>query len=270
MVDDLLATEGMLTSIRTGLAAAAAISADTKVVQLQQAAAGLQAGMDYTIVRTLLPDDYRVTLQNVLLAVGGGSDQTVDTVNAWARGGAPANEPPTISGTPQSQVNVDTPYDFLPSASDPNAGDALTYSISGRPSWASFSTSTGRLTGTPGVGDVGTYSNITISVSDGQSSDSIGPFSIVVQGSSVGSVTLSWSAPTQNEDGTPLTDLDGYRIYWGTTPGSYPSSVTIDNESVTTYVVDNLAPGTYEFVATSFNTSGVESGYSSPATRTVQ
>ena len=83
-------------------------------------------------------------------------------------------------------------------------------------------------------------------------------------------MTLNWTAPTENEDGTPLTDLAGYRIYWGTTPGSYPDSVTLDNPGLTTHVVENLAPGTYEFVATSFNTAGVESSYSNPATKTVQ
>lgn len=84
------------------------------------------------------------------------------------------------------------------------------------------------------------------------------------------SVTLNWTPPTHNEDGSPLIDLAGFRIYWGTTPGSYPNSVTIGDPSATTYVVDNLSPGTYEFVATAFNTSGVESAYSSPATKVVQ
>ena len=121
----------------------------------------------------------------------------------------------------------------------------------------------------PQAGDVGTYSGISITVSDGQAQDTLGPFTITVQAISLGSVTLNWVAPTQNEDGSPLMDLDGYRIYWGTTPGTYPNSVTIDNETVTTYVVDNLAPGTYEFVATSFNTSGIESDYSAPATKVV-
>jgi hypothetical protein len=82
-------------------------------------------------------------------------------------------------------------------------------------------------------------------------------------------VTLSWTPPTQNEDGTALTDLAGYWIYWGTSPGSYPDSVKIDNPGLSTYVVDNLVPGTYEFVATSFNASGVESVYSNPATKVV-
>jgi hypothetical protein len=67
-----------------------------------------------------------------------------------------------------------------------------------------------------------------------------------------------------------LTDLAGYKIYWGTTAGNYPNSVTINDATATTYVVDNLAPGAYEFVATSFNTSNVESSYSTPATKVVQ
>jgi hypothetical protein len=106
-------------------------------------------------------------------------------------------------------------------------------------------------------------------VSDGQETVSLASFSISVEAISLGSATLSWTAPTQNEDGTTLTDLAGYKLYWGTTPGSYTESVTIDNPSVLTYVVENLAPGTYEFVATSFNTSGVESRYSGAATKLV-
>jgi hypothetical protein len=80
---------------------------------------------------------------------------------------------------------------------------------------------------------------------------------------------LSWIAPTENEDGTPLTDLAGYRIYWGTTPGMYTDSVTLDNPGLTSYVVENLAPGTYEFVATSYDEEGVESAYSNLATKVV-
>jgi hypothetical protein len=48
---------------------------------------------------------------------------------------------------------------------------------------------------------------------------------------------LSWTPPTENDDGTALTDFDGYKIYWETTPGNYPNSVTID-EGLTTKVVN--------------------------------
>ena len=100
---------------------------------------------------------------------------------------------------------------------------------------------------------------------------SLPAFSITVQDPTVtlGSVTLSWTAPTQNEDGSDLIDLDGYKLYWGTTPGSYSNSVTINDETATSFLVDNLVSGTYEFVATSFNTSGVESTYSNPTTKVV-
>ncbi len=179
-----------------------------------------------------------------------------------------SNSGPTISGNPPAQVNANSQYNFTPTASDPD-GDNLTFSVSGLPGWASFDTSNGRISGTPGDADVGTYSGIAITVSDGSASATLGPFSITVNSISLGSVTLSWTPPTQNEDGTQLTDLAGYWIYWGTTPGSYPDSVKIDNPGLTSYVVENLVPGTYEFVATSFNASGIESVYSNPATKVV-
>ena len=52
-------------------------------------------------------------------------------------------------------------------------------------------------------------------------------------------------------------------------PASTPNWVRIDNPGITSYVVDNLTVGTYEFVATSFNDAGVESVYSNPATKVV-
>jgi len=179
------------------------------------------------------------------------------------------NTPPTISGTPAAEVTANSVYSFTPTAEDAD-GDSLSFSIDGLPGWASFDSQTGELSGTPADADVAVYGDIRIAVTDGTDSAELGPFSITVVAVSLGSVTLNWTAPTENEDGTPLTDLAGYRIYWGTTPGSYPDSVTLDNPGLTTHVVENLAPGTYEFVATSFNTAGVESSYSNPATKTVQ
>ena len=106
-------------------------------------------------------------------------------------------------------------------------------------------------------------------MSDGQASDTLGPFTITVDAISLGSVTLDWTAPTLNEDGSALTDLAGYRLYWGTAAGSYTQSVTINNPSVLTYTVDNLSPDTYYFVVTAFDAAGTESRYSGMATRVV-
>ena len=173
-----------------------------------------------------------------------------------------------MSGNPAGLVGVHGSYFFPPSAGDPD-DDLLTFSVTGLPDWASFNSSTGLITGTPTSADVGTYSNIRITVSDGTMSTSLATFSITVEAVSLGSVTLNWIPATQNEDGTALTDLAGYRIYWRTTPGSYPNSVTIDNPGLSSYVVENLMPGTYAFVATSINASGVESVYSNSATKFV-
>ena len=208
------------------------------------------------------------TYSNIVITVTDGSASASLAPFSVVVNDVP-NSAPSISGTAAPEVTAGSDYSFTPTANDAD-GDTLTFSISGLPRWASFNESTGELSGTPQPGDVGTYSNIVITVTDGSASASLAPFSVVVNAIANSSVTLSWTAPTENEDGSTLTDLDGYKIYWGTTPGSYPESVTIDNESITTYVVENIAPGTYEFVATSFNQSGVESRYSSPVTKVVE
>lgn len=178
------------------------------------------------------------------------------------------NTAPSIKGSPAAEVAATNEYSFRPVASDPN-GDTLTFSISGLPRWASFNSSNGELSGTPQSDDVGTYSNIIITATDGTDSVSIGPFAIIVSDTTYGSVTLSWTAPTENVDGSALTDLDGYRLYWRKISGNIRDSVTIDNASITTYVIENIPSGTYEFSATSFNKAGVESRYSNSATKIV-
>ncbi len=80
------------------------------------------------------------------------------------------------------------------------------------------------------------------------------------------SVTLSWDPPTTNTDGTPLTDLAGYRVYYGNSPGSYSYSIDVGN--VTTFTLSNLTSGTYYFAVTAYNSSGIESGFSNEVSKT--
>jgi hypothetical protein len=93
---------------------------------------------------------------------------------------AAAGQPPVISGTPATTVTAGTAYSFKPTASDPQ-GNTLTFSVKNPPSWASFSSSTGLLSGTPTSANVGTFSNIVISASDGTLSASLAAFAIQVQ-----------------------------------------------------------------------------------------
>ncbi len=83
------------------------------------------------------------------------------------------------------------------------------------------------------------------------------------------SALLSWNAPTANDDGTPLTDLAGYYVHYGTSPRNY--SDHIDVGKVVTYSVNNLSTGvTYYFSTTAYDTSGNESAYSNEVSAAFQ
>ena len=84
-----------------------------------------------------------------------------------------------------------------------------------------------------------------------------------------GTALLSWIPPTDNTDGSSLTDLVGYKIRYGTSSGSYSDTITINNPGITSYLVENLASAEWHFVMTSFNSSGIESSYSSEVSKTV-
>lgn len=180
----------------------------------------------------------------------------------------PSNQAPTISGTAPASVNASSLYSFVPTAADAD-GDTLAFSIQNKPSWATFNTATGRLSGTPAASDVGTYSNIMISVNDGTVSASLNAFAIAVTTVSNGRATLSWTAPTENTDGSALSNLAGYRIRYGTSAAALTSTIVIDNASVTTYVVEDLAPATWYFAVTAVNSQGAESSYSNVANKQI-
>lgn len=87
---------------------------------------------------------------------------------------------------------------------------------------------------------------------------------------SYGTATLSWLPPTENTDGTTLTNLAGFNIYYGTTIDNYPNVITIDNPGIATYVFDNLPAGnTYYFVITAIDSDGMESEYSVAGSKTI-
>lgn len=181
----------------------------------------------------------------------------------------PANNPPTISGNPQSAVMMGNSYSFVPTASDPD-GDTLTFSLQNLPIWAAFELISGAITGNPTMSDIGVFDQIVITVSDGTDTASLAAFSIEVSQAALGSMMLTWMAPTENTDGTALTDLAGYRIYYGKSQGNYPNRVDINNVGLASYVVENLVPDTYYIVATSVNSMGAESAYSNVVIRNVQ
>ena len=182
----------------------------------------------------------------------------------------PSNTPPTISGTPPSAATVGTLYSFTPKASDTD-GDPLSFSVQNKPSWASFSIASGALSGTPTSTNAGTYSSIVISVSDGHTSAALAPFSINVTQppTSTGSATLTWTAPTTNTDGSALTDLAGYHIYYGSSPSALSTVVNIANAGATSYTVSGLTSGTWYFAVNAYTTSSQDSSLSNTGSKSI-
>ena len=210
------------------------------------------------------------TYSNIAIAASDGT-LTAPLASFSITVQASANRPPVISGTPVKSATAGQPYSFKPTTSDAD-GDPLTFSIQNMPAWATFDSSSGTLYGTPASTDVGTtWSNIVMGVSDGKASASLPAFDITVAAVQTGSVTLSWLAPTSNTDGTPLTDLAGYRVFYGTASGQYSQNLSVPSPGVTSVTIEGLSTGnTWYFATKSVTSSGVESEYSQEASKTFQ
>lgn len=179
------------------------------------------------------------------------------------------NRAPTISGTPTRTVNAGTAYTFRPTAADAD-GHALTFTITNRPAWASFNTTTGQLSGTPTSASAGVYSNIVIKVSDGKASVALAAFSITVTDDMVGAASLSWQPPTTNTDGSTLINLAGYRIVYGASATQLTQTIQVANAGMSAYVIENLAPGTYYFAVRAYTSKGLESADSNVLAKVVR
>ena len=175
----------------------------------------------------------------------------------------------SVSGTPQAAVSAGQTYSFTPSVS--NASGTVTFRIQNAPRWASFDAGTGQLSGTPQAGDAGTYADIVISVSNGHSTATLPAFTITVAeaNSSGASADVSWTPPTTNTNGSTLTDLAGYYIYYGTSAASLTQKVQVTNIGLTNYVISGLTAGTWYFAVAAYTTGGTQSSLSDVASTTI-
>src|SRR5712671_7935627 len=156
---------------------------------------------------------------NILISVSDGtSSAALPAFGITVTAGTPApSSPPTISGSPETSVVAGQHYSFIPTTTDPSA-KPLTFSISNQPAWATFSATTGQLSGTPAAANVGTYSNIVISVSDGTSSAVLPAFTIAVAAPPPMPPTIS---------GSPATSVVAGRSYSFTPTTTNPSGKTL-------------------------------------------
>ncbi|MEJ2754381.1 MAG: tandem-95 repeat protein, partial [Gammaproteobacteria bacterium] len=131
------------------------------------------------------------------------------------------NASPSISGTPTSSVFEDIAYNFTPTLSDQDQ-DVWTVSATNLPSWLSLNTATGAITGTPSNSDVGVYSNILLSVSDGEASAELAAFAITVINTN--------DAPVANDDAYSLNE--GALLISSALDGVLVNDVDVDGNSL--------------------------------------
>jgi hypothetical protein len=293
-------TAGMLDEAKVAVAAARVLDSSSQVADIATGIGSIAANVLPTTVKQVLSADATTYLENAVtlssratsqqmtsigqVVAGGsvGSSSTGSTGGSGSTGSSsgtttPTNHAPVISGSPAGTVVAGSAYSFQPSASDAD-GNTLGFSISNKPSWASFSATTGKLSGTPGTGNVGTYGNIVIKVSDGTASASLPAFSIQVaaaptQSATTGTITLKWKAPVARADGTPLSlaDIDGYRIHYGKSTGNYPNQVDVPDGTAQSVTLTDVPLGaTYYIVLSTYDVDGRESGYSAVVSKNLQ
>jgi hypothetical protein len=215
-----------------------------------------------------------LSLTLTLAGCGGGDAVTVNAPLSSTANATGAAATVSMSGTPTTGITVGTQYSFTPTASDSDGGK-LAFSIQNAPTWASFNTTTGQLAGSPKATDTGMTMNIVITAADGAATATLPAFSITVTATpgtptpTTGTAAVSWVAPTQNTNGTALTNLAGFKIYYGTNSGSLTQVAQIASAGATDYVVSGLTSGTWYFAVTSYTSDGTESAQSTLSSKTI-
>ncbi|MDX1281589.1 putative Ig domain-containing protein [Shewanella colwelliana] len=174
------------------------------------------------LIGTPTNDDVGITSGIVI----GVSDGTVTTnLAAFGLTVINTNDAPTISGAPATSVNEDSAYSFTPTAADVDSGDNLSFAIANKPTWASFNSATGQLSGTPTNDDVGSTSGIVIGVNDGTLTTNLAAFSLTVVNTN--------DAPTIS--GTPATSVNEDSAYSFT-----PTAADVDSGDSLSFVISNM------------------------------
>jgi hypothetical protein len=224
-----------------------------------------------------------VVLSASLAACGGGGGGSGAATGSQTSNGTPTtpatptssapNTAPQISGTAATAIAAGGTYSFTPVATDADQ-DTVTFTIANKPEWLTFNAQTGLLSGTAPAA-AGTFAGIEIAATDGEATTALPAFTITVSaaaaggGTSSGSVALAWTPPTQNDDGSTLTDLSGYKIHYGSESGNYTSTVDVENPSLSRFQLSSLPQGQIFIAMTAVNASGAQSAFSPEVAVTV-
>jgi hypothetical protein len=202
---------------------------------------------------------------------GGGSQATPASVATTPSVTAPApsgNRAPLIQGVADKSASVGNEYSFQPDWSDPD-GDTLLFTATNLPPWAELDPSTGRIHGTPALGDIGSYESISITAADASHHVSTQDFSIAVVGAASGVAELSWAAPVTKVDGSNLDNLAGFRILYGRDPEDLDHSVYIADPAAHSYEFATLDSGAWYFAIVAVADDGLEGPATTPAIKVI-
>ena len=91
-------------------------------------------------------------------------------------------------------------------------------------------------------------------------------------GVGTGTITLAWTAPVTRENGAPLSlsEIGGFRIYYGESVASYSKIADVTDGTATTATIIDVPAGNYFIVMTAYDTEGRESRFSPEVSKTVQ
>ncbi len=188
-------------------------------------------------------------------SISGSATLTVTPATLVSLAVTPAN--PSISQGATKQFTATGTY-----------SDGTTQNLTTAVTWSSSATAVATISNAAGSNGLATAvaaGSTTITATSGSVSGTTG---LTVTAITTGSATLSWNAPTTNTDGTPLTDLAGYKIYYGTSSGNYTAVINVGN--ITSYAVGNLAPGaTYYFAVTAYDSANNESSFSNEVSKSI-
>ncbi|MGE3463617.1 MAG: hypothetical protein AB7I04_17045 [Pseudomonadales bacterium] len=195
-----------------------------------------------------------------VLLLGGctGSTASEDPIEE----GVVSGQIPSGSGSGNSAPTIDL------SASELTVSEGSSTTLSWNATGADACTASGGWSGTLDtsgsltVGPLSSGTTFTLNCT-GAGGSALQMISVAV----VGPVALSWVAPAENVDGSALTDLAGYRIYFGNATRSYSDMVEVGNPAATSHTL-NLASGDYYLAMTALDADGNESGYSNEVLRT--
>lgn len=190
---------------------------------------------------------------------------------------APADQGSVIRDDPPQETSP-PPEEDVPPAGDPNVDLTASDSVVGagesvQLSWSSENVSdcsaSGGWSGDRGtegsvaVGPIEESTTFTLTCS-GPGGNAVAMLSVSV----LGVVSLNWQPPTENVDGSPLQDLAGYRIYYGSQSRDYTEQLAVGDAGSTSRDLE-LVSGSYYFAMTALDADGNESVYSNEIVKVV-